>query len=392
MDVSTLAFIDSTGYHFADYPTFLAWLQDQYRGIYGADVYLESDSQDGQLLAIFAKALYDTAALGASVYNSFSPVSAQGTGLSRNVKINGVNRRVATHSTADLLIVGQTGTTITNGVAIDSLSQKWNLPASVTIPGGGMITVTATAQDEGAVNAAADTINQIFTPTLGWQTVNNVAGATPGVAAESDAALRIRQAQSTADPSLTVFDGTIGGVANLPGVTAVKGYENDTDMTDANSIPSHSICVVVQGGDDVEIAEEILLHKTPGTGTFGTTSELVYDAHGMPSTINFQRPTPATIHVQITLSAGPGWTTDYEPLIAAAVADIINNGGIGNDVLITKLFAPAYLNGLPAGSTYDIALLELKKNSGSFVTTNIDLDFDEIPVCDPLTDFTFIVS
>src|SRR4051812_22366331 len=106
MEITDLVYIDDTGYHFADYPTFLAWIQGKYRDIYGADVYLESDSQDGQLLAVIAKGFYDVAALGASVYNSFSPVTAQGVGLSRNVKLNGLSRGIPTKSSVDLVVVG----------------------------------------------------------------------------------------------------------------------------------------------------------------------------------------------------------------------------------------------------------------------------------------------
>ncbi len=391
MQITDLVYIDTTGYHFEDYPAFLSWLQDQYRAIYGADVYLESDSQDGQFLAVIAKALYDTAALGGSVYNSFSPVTAQGVGLSRNVKINGLDRRSPTHSVVDVLVVGQSGTVITGGIAVDTLEQKWDLPTT-TIPGGGSITVTAVAQEEGDISAEANTVNRIFTPTLGWQTVNNVAAATPGAAVETDAELRVRQAQSTANPSLTVFDGTIGGVSNLAGVLKTRGYENDTDSTDGNSIPPHSICVVVSGGDAVEIAQEIALHKTPGTGTHGSTTELVYDAHGMPLNIHFQRPTPVTITADITIATNEGWSSDYEDLIKQAVADVINAGQIGDTVLITKLFAPAYLTGTPASSTFDIATLLIGRDMDPPSNINIDLDFDEEPVCDPATDITVNIT
>ena len=126
MAVTDLVYIDSTGYHFADYPSFLAYLTAQYQNIYGADVYLGSDSQDGQWLGIVAQALYDSAAYGASIYNSFSPSTAQGVGLSRNVKINGLRRQSATNSTVELTIGGTAFTTITNGSAIDSLQQIWN--------------------------------------------------------------------------------------------------------------------------------------------------------------------------------------------------------------------------------------------------------------------------
>lgn len=379
MNITDLVYIDSTGYHFADYPAFLSWIQDEYRAIYGADIYLEADSQDGQFLAILAKSYYDMAALGASVYNSFSPVTAQGVGLSRNVKINGLNRRIPTHSTVDVAVVGQSGTIIANGIVQDTLDQKWDLPASVTIPGGGTVTVTATAQDEGALNAGANTVNRIFTPTLGWQSVDNVAAATPGEPVETDAELRLRQAISTANPSLTVLDGTVGGVANVSGVTNVRGYENDTNSTDANGLPPHSFAIVVEGGDAMEIAQVIALHKTPGTQTVGTTTETVYDAHGMPLDIKFYRPTPVTITATITIASLPSFSSDYEDLITQSIIDLVASIGIGNDVLFSKFFSAAYLNGAAAGSTYTVSTIEIGKNSDPQSDINIPIDFDELP-------------
>lgn len=391
MELADLVYIDATGYHFADYPAFLAWRTAQYQAIYGADVYLEADSQDGQLLAVQALADYQTAALGASVYNSFSPVTAQGVGLARNVKINGLNKRVPTHSTVDILITGQSGTIISSGVVIDTLEQKWDVPVT-SIPGGGSITVTAVAQDIGAVNAEANTVNRIFTPTLGWQSVNNVAAAVPGEAVESDAAFRGRQARSTANPSLTVLDGSAGSVANLPGVLEVRAYENDTGSVDLNGIPAHSICMVVYGGDAVAIAQDIALHKTPGAGTFGNTTENVTDARGMPLAISFSRPTIDTITAVVTIVAGTAYSSDYTALIKQSIADHINSIGIGNAVLYTKMFTPAYLNGDPAGKTYDVVTIEIGLNADPPDTINIPIDFDGLPQCDPLVDVTVNVT
>lgn len=391
MQVSDLVFIDSAGYHFSDYPTFRSWLVSQYQGIYGADVYLQDDSQDGQFISVIAQALFDVAALGGSVYNSFSPVTAQGAGLSRNVKINGLQRQAPSFSTVTLTIVGVAGTILTNAVAQDTLGQKWNIPTT-TIPGPGTIDVTATAQVVGAVTADANTITTIFTPTLGWQTVNNAAAATPGAPVETDAQLRIRQTASVADPSLTVVDGTTGAIANTTGVTKVRTYENDTGSTDGNGIPAHSICSVVVGGGDLAVAQVIALHKTPGAGTYGGTTELVYDAHGMPLNISFQRAVVATIQATVTLAAGVGWSTDFEADIQAAVAAAINAGQIGNNVIYTKMFQAAYLNGSPEGQTYTIATITLGKNGGGQSAANVSLTFDEDPVCNPSVDVTIVVT
>lgn len=389
MQITDLAYIDGTGYHYADYPAYLSWLQDVYKTIYGADVYLEADSQDGQFVALIAKALYDTAALGSATMNSFSPVSAQGAGLARVVKINGIEKRSPTYSTVDIDITGALGTLIDNGVVIDILNQKWNVP-TVTIPGSGAITVTATAQEKGSIRAEANTVNRIYTPTRGWLTVNNPLAATAGVGVELDAELRNRQSVSTANPSLTVMEGTVGAVENVSGVTRVRGYENDTGVTDGNGIPAHKISLIVEGGDAMEIAQTIAKHKTPGTGTYGTTSELVYDSKGMPLTIMFYRPTQKAVKARITLDTFPGYSATYDDLIKTAVSDAINAFGIGNDALITKLYVPANLSGDPVSDTYDVALIEIAFVADSFGTANLSIAFNEVSTC-TLGDVTIVV-
>lgn len=391
MAISNLFYLNEYGVVFPDYPTVLEQLKQEYRTIYGEDVYLEADSQDGQWIAVMALAMFDTMQVAAAVYNSFSPATAQSDALSRNVKINGIRRRAATYSTADLSIVGQAGTIILGGQAEDTLSQKWNLPASVTIPPGGSVVVTATAVDIGAITAQPNTINKIATPTLGWQTVNNAAAATVGDPVETDAELRRRQTFSTALPSLSVLDGTIGAVAAIAGVTRFRGYENDSNTTDSDGIPAHSIAIVAEGGDSQAIGEAIANKKTPGTGTYGTTTVTTYDEYGLPNMINFFRPTPATIGVEVTITPLTGYTTGFANLIAAAVAESIRNLEIGDDVLITKLYVPANLPGTAAGATFDISLLRIKKNAGSFGTSNLTLAFNEVAECDPAVDVTVIV-
>ena len=377
MALSDLAYIDATGPHRPDYPTALAYLQDAYRAIYGADVYLEADSQDGQFLAVLAQMGSDVLAYAVSTYNNMSPSTASGAGLSRVVKINGIRRQVATYSTVDLLLVGQVGAVIVNGQAQDTLGQLWNLPNTVTIPTGGSITVTATANDIGDLSAPAGTVTKIATPTLGWQTVTNAAAASVGAPVESDAALRTRQRTSTALPSLTVMDGIVGAVANVAGVDRYAGYENDTGSTDANGIPAHSISIVADGGAAADVAAAIALHKTPGTGTYGTTSSVVTDSRGVPNTIRFYRPTDVPIKAAITIKALTGYTTGYGALIQQAVADVINALGIGDDVLLTKLYVPANLPGTSQGATFNITALTIGRVSGSLGSADIVLAFNE---------------
>lgn len=381
MTLEELIYIDETGFHYPDYPTILEWLQNKYKDIFGDDIYLESDSQDGQWLAIEAQAMYDSAVVAASTYNSFSPSSAQGVALARNVKINGIRKRVATKSTVDVKVGGTVGTVITNGIGEDTLKQKWLLPSSVTIGVTGFTTVTATAENEGAITTGVGTITKIFTPTQGWQTITNEGSVTEGVAVENDANLRVRQSESVAIPSLSVLEGTKGSVANLDGVVRSIIYENDTGATDSDGIPAHSIAAVVEGGDVDEIASAIALHKTSGTRTYGDVSVETFDRYGMPNVINFFRPTDVPIKVEITIDVFEGYTTGYDTLIKTAVAALINSLKIGQDVLITKIYVPANLPGTTPGDTFDISSLEIARVGDSLGDVNLVIDFDEAASC-----------
>jgi uncharacterized phage protein gp47/JayE len=391
MAVADLAYLDDTGFHFADYPAFLAYFQAEFRRIYGADVVLDADTQDGQWVAILAQAAYDTAALAAAVYSSFSPATGRGSALSRNVAINGIARQVATKSQVDLTLVGTPGATVLNGVAEDALNQRWVLPPSVTIGSGGSVIVTALAENAGDLAAAAGTITTIATPARGWQTVTNVSAAVVGAPVETDAALRRRQAESVSIPSLSVMGGITGAVADVDGVTHYRGYENDSGATDGDGIPAHSVCLVVSGGDVQEIAEAIARKKTPGTGTFGNTSATVSDSAGMSNTINFERPTLVEARVRITVEAFSGYSSAYGEQIVAAVAAYINSRAIGDDLLITRLYVPAALGNSEAGSTYEITALELAEGAGAFGTANIVVGFNERAVVD-VADIEVVVT
>ncbi len=374
---SVVCVIDETGIHAPAFEDILTFLKNSYRSIYGKDVYLDNDSQDGQLLGLFAAAINDANAMAVAVYNAFSPSTAQGAGLSRVVRINGIARLVPSYSTVDLVIVGQAGTTITNGVARDASEHQWKLPASFTIPPSGEVTVTATAATMGALTAAAHTVTAIATPTRGWQSVGNPLAAVPGAPVESDARLRQRQGASTAIPSRTVLDGMIGAVAQVDGVTRYSAYENDSELTDSNGIQGHRVSLVVDGGDAAAIASAIALKKTPGSGTHGTTSQTVTDAYGIPHAIRFYRPTVVPITVALTVKAMAGYTAAIEARIRQAVADWINGLAIGADVLLTRVYVPANLNGGAGSGTFEITLLKIARDGGTPGTSDLVIAFNE---------------
>jgi uncharacterized phage protein gp47/JayE len=380
--VAARAYIDETGFHAPSYPEVLEDLQAEHRAIYGDDVYLEPDSQEGQMLAVYALKIYDCYTLAASVYNAYSPQTAQGVGLSRMVKINGLVRSKASYSSVDLRLVGQVGTIITNGVATDSAGQRWLLPVTVTIPEGGDITVTAFAEKPGDVRAAAGEIATIATPTRGWHMVANIDAATPGKPVETDGALRRRQEFSTALPSRTVFEGTQGAVASLPGVIRSRGYENDTNQPDANGMPPHSICLVVEGGDATAIAETIAAKKTPGTSTHGDVPVLVRDSYGSPLTILFFRPTRMRALAEVQVRPLSGYLSVTGKAIQTGTANYINALRIGEDLLLSKLYTP--INAADGSArTFDIVSLRVGTEGGGLAAANLTVPYNAVLFCSP---------
>jgi len=377
------ATVTASGISAPDYQTILSTITEYFQQIYGTDAYLEPDSKDGQLVALVALAVHDANNTAIQVYNSFSPSSGMRDALTRNVKINGIARKAATNSTVDVTLTGTAGTTITNGSVKDANGIIWELPASVTIDVVGSVTVTATCANSGAVAAVAGSITKINTPTRGWTAVSNASAATVGSAAETDAQLRMRQAQSVAIPALTPFDAVDGAIANVTGVTRHKLYENDTGAVNSDGIPAHSLAAIVDGGDVTEIAQTIRGKKGQGVTTFGSTTVTVPDKYDNPHAISFSRSTDIPIYVAITLKVFTGYTTQIGEQIKQAIADYINSLTIGDDVLLSRIYSPANLGVVSGGNAkyYDINALTIGKSAGSQAAANIVIAFNESASC-----------
>lgn len=386
LDLDTLglsATVTAEGISAPDYQTVLDTITGYFQQIYGSDSYLDPDSKDGQMVALVALAIHDANNTAITVYRSFSPSTALNDALTSNVKINGISRRAATNSTVDVLLVGEPGTNITNGSVKDTNGIIWNFPAQVVIGIDGTAIATATCTTPGAVAALAGSVNKINTPTRGWVSVTNPLAAAVGVAAETNAELRVRQSQSVALPSVTPFEAVDGAIANIEGVTRHKLYENDQDTPDANGLPPHSIAAIVEGGDATVIANTLRGVKGQGSTPFGSTVIIVPDKYGSPHPVGFSRPVDVPVFVKITISPLTGYTSQIGDEIKAAVAAYINSLAIGASVLLSRIYSPANLGVVSGGNSryYDITELLIGTSPAGVAATNIVIDFDHSASC-----------
>lgn len=410
MGATPICTVDQTGIHRPALGDVLTYFTQGYQSIYGADTYLGSDSQDGELLGLLASAVDDANAMAVAAYNAFSPATAQGAGLSSVVKINGIAREVPSNSTIPLLVVGVFGTPIPAGVVTDPGGDQWELTNNILIPSEGQIVVTATCLTIGAITPPSGAW-KINTQTRGWQTVAPDSAPTPGQPVEQDAPLRIRQSKSTMLPSNTMLEGILGAVAAIPGVVRLRGYENDTNTPDGNGIPGHSIALVVDGGDAQTICNTIAAQKF-ACGTYGTTTETVVDAYGIPHPINYFAVTEPNITWALTITPLTGFSANTLPLIQASLAAWTNALGIGVGIQINRAYAAAYLStslsaaasalqaavagGDPqaiaaataaftaintATNTYEITALAVARDAGSPTSADVSIAFNEAPLC-----------
>lgn len=382
--ISTPVFtVTENGIQAPSYAEILDYFQSQARAIFGQDINVDADTQDGQLIAIFAQAVSDVNAQAIATYNQYNPNTAVGVGLDSAVKTNGITRQSATNSTVDLVLIGQAGTVITNGYATDDNNNNWMLPDQVVIPISGEITVTATAEEVGDIEASPNTITQIGTPTLGWQSVNNPSPATVGVAVETDSQLRARQARSTELSSVSLWEGIIASLLNLEDVTRVSGVKNDEDEVNEEGIPGHTVAMIVEGGNVDEIGRTIFLKKGEGVGTYGTTETTYIDSYGFPNVIKFSRPTVVNVFVTLTITPASTYLSTAADEIKARIADYINGLDIGEDVNIARVLASAVKDcDTGMDNRFEVSAIVMGESSGSQTAASIPIEWNEAASCD----------
>ena len=106
-------------------------------------------------------------------------------------------------------------------------------------------TAPVRASEVGPIEQGANTINQISTPILGWDSVNNPFPAVVGRLTETDEELRERFRNAKFERSSNILDSLYSALRNLEGVLEVRIYENDTDVVDEHGVAAHSFMPVV---------------------------------------------------------------------------------------------------------------------------------------------------
>ncbi len=230
----------------------------------------------------------------------------------------------------------------------------------------------------GAIEQEANTITNIVTPVLGWDSITNPLAASPGRLLETDEELRIRFRNTKLERSSNILDSLYSALLNVDGVQEVAVYENDTDITDSNGVLPHSFFPVVLGGSSQIIAETIWENKPMGIRSQGNTSIAVTDSQGFLHDINFERPNPITIYVAMTLSLNAEAPVPFpgdgvEQIQDALIVYASENFGVGKDIAYSRLYTP--INTVPG---FFVDSLFIGISPSPVGTGNIPIGFSDL--------------
>lgn len=321
---------------------------------------------------------------GAIAYyvNNVNPAAAQNFMQDAIGFIYFLTRNQGTPTTVACTCSGVTGTVIPVGAqAQDTSGNLYQCASGGTIGGGGTVTVLFENVVDGPIACPPSTLTQIYQAITGWTSVTNPSPGILGTNTESQQAFGARIQASSAVNAQGSLPSLYAALAALPGVNAVYAIENDTSApvdTGATSyaIPANSIYVAVVGGVAADIAQTIFDKKSPGCGTTGNQSVVVYDpsypAGQQPAyTIKYNVPNSIPMSFVVNLGSATGLPANIDTLIQNAIIALFDETvGIASEIFAANFFATvlATFPGLPLLS---IQLGTLFAGTGSLSGTTL---------------------
>lgn len=289
-------------------------LIEKLKEIYGLDdTPFESNAPDGQVVDIFSQIAYEFYnVLTLNIYNSQFISTAIGNQLDNHAYYRGIKRKGGEFTIQNIEIVVDRTIALTGldsdydnleataYTVQDNAGQEFLLINSTTL-NAGTHTLQFRAKDYGQVLTSPNTLTTPVDVFLGVISVNNPTSQTSvGVEEETDAELRVRCFNANNFQAINSLQSLESAVASLDNVIECKVYDNSTNGTDSQGVPPHSSWVIVDGGNNLDIANTIYKHKGWG-GQKGLVSVDITKADGTLKTITFDRPINENLYIKFNL-------------------------------------------------------------------------------------------
>lgn len=286
-----------------------AGLWEIFTQAFGSSLNQDARTPQGQLVTSLTAIIQDRDNASIELGNNFDPRYAKGQFQEALAAIYFITRKTETPSVAMLEFVGIAGTAIPQGyIVVDDAGYEWEVTASTVL---GSELVAASCTTPGPIQAAPLTIHIPKQAIDGIDRVENPDAAAAGSLTESRANFEDRRYESVAANSKNMNSSVRGAVGNIPGVIDVFVADNPTDATvtiGETDYPliRNSLLVSVVGGDDQELAKQILVKGGTGCSFMGNTSVTWVDeesggAYPPEYVVKFERPDHITTSLRLTV-------------------------------------------------------------------------------------------
>ena len=213
--------------------------------------------------------------------------------------------------------------------------------------------ITFQSEEYGEYALPDDTITEIVTTLTGFKSCTNIGTPVYGRLRETDVEFRQSYINKRSSRSSSMLESISSAIlTNVDGVISVSVYENDTNETDEYNRPPHSIEAVVDGGGEIDIAQQIFKTKAAGIQTYGS---IVIDVPGLYNDtvkVRFNRPTFVYVWLKVTYTKNPAepMPPNAVDLIKETIMSCVEGVKSGDMVVLQKFITP--INNAVTGIAY----------------------------------------
>lgn len=371
---------DSGELEFSYKDDILAEYQSLFKTIFG-DINTDPSTPQGQIITSLTQIDLATISYLENLANAFF-FGGSGDFLDKWAwNLYRVVRKNGTPSSVIITITGEPSTDIPADFTISDGSENYIIEAPTRIGENGEVIAKFNNVNINDFVAKANTITQIVTNIDGVERVNNDSNAIPAILRETDAELFNRCLYFGSTATNASFRSILANVAQVQGVNRLAGAENVLNAAQTINgveLTPHSICIVVDGGDDESIAKAIQDSKATGCDMVGTTEQILY-IDKQKYIYRFYRPTQVALQAQVTVSeANTAYIrSDFEKITKDALANFINHLDIAKTIT-----QPLLSNALIkiVGSDFNIDDLQFSKKGESLAYSPINLKLNEVAI------------
>lgn len=302
-----------------DLNSIIAELKNDFKGIYGENINLESNTSDGQWLNILAQQKIDALDFQVQLYNNLDVDSVVGLPQQVLYKLNGLTIKDFTYSFVYVNVTVSQNVSLsglddniantdgTGYTVTDINGNNWILAESISlVQNNEPYLLLFRAQELGQITALANSITTMSTIVAGVTGVSNPANNfITGQTGETAAEFRTRRNRSLQAPSQGFKESIEGQLLALNDVSDAKVYDNKDDEN------IDGVQVIVQGGTSNEIGNIIYNNLPPGINTQGAY-EATITVNNRNKVLNYDKPNPIPILVKGTIESLTGNVNDID--------------------------------------------------------------------------------